>query len=335
MLVFKKCRDMPKRVSDVFEVDAVELRKHNVFNGFIEIDSKFYVDPRLLEKTSVDELKNSYEKVTSYFDDVLEDVLNVIEGKGKFEAIVEKLTFSEIPLAGLGYSINHNGGKGIGAKLANNLSLTVVELVRQGILDPVIFELTGLFEQGFGSDRISDMVIRILLPELARFSRGVAESLNLPKAPGPTVIGGQCFFGLPCYSTYGVLLVPQDILTSLPLAYSWTGADYIKFHNEELRKYVNQIIGKLWFDSPTWKEVVRNKDKFKRLILEKPELMKDLLNRYKEKSASPYDFTKDPKGEFRWHDSAKDYATRFPLNLRDLKDESNEKILDAICKHFS
>jgi hypothetical protein len=327
---------MPKRVSDVFQVDAESLRSHNVFNGFIEIDSKFYVEPRLLAKTSACELKNSYDKVTSYFDGVLEDVLNFIRSRRGFEAIVEKLIFSEIPLAGLGYSINHNGGKGIGVQLANSLSETIVEIGQLGILDPMIFELAGLFERGIGSDRISDMVIHILLPELAQFSCRIAESLKLPKAPYSTFIGNRYFDGLPCYSTQGVLLVPQDILTSLPLAYSsWTNADSIAIHNKELREYVNKMIGRSWFHSPTWEEVIKKKDILKSLILENPELMKDLLNRYKGKSASSYDFKMDPEGEFRWHDSARDYANRFPLDIRDLKDKSNEETLNVIFKHFS
>lgn len=98
---------MPKRISDVFHVDASALRAHNVFNGFIEIDSKFYVDPRLLVKTSACELENSYEKFTNYFNDVLNDVLQVLESHEDIQTVIDKLRFSEIPLTGLGYSVNH------------------------------------------------------------------------------------------------------------------------------------------------------------------------------------------------------------------------------------
>lgn len=243
--------------------------------------------------------------------------------------------FSEIPLIGLGYSVNHTGGKGIGNQLANSLSKTIVEFVKLGITDPMMFELSGLFERGIGADRISDMTIHILLSELEQFSCRVAESLKLPKAPHPTLICGQYFEGLPCYSTYGILLIPQDILTSLPLAYSWTSSESITIHNNKLRENVNKMIGQSWSHSPTWKEVVSKKDILKRLVLEKPELMKDLLDRYKAKSAKPYDFESDPKDEFRWHDSARDHAKRFPLNLKNLENESNEKIMNIICEHFS
>lgn len=80
---------------------------------------------------------------------------------------------------------------------------------------------------------------------------------------------------------------------------------------------------------------VKKKDIVKKLILEEPELMKDLLDKYKAKSAYPYNFKSDPNGEFRWHNSAREYANKFPLTLRDFESESNEKIVDIICQHFS
>lgn len=179
------------------------------------------------------------------------------------------------------------------------------------------------------------MIIHILLPEFAQFSCQVAESLNLPKAPNSTRIGDSYFDGLPCYLTQGILLVPQDILTSLPLAYSWTQMDYITIHNQELRKYVNRMIGKSWSYSPAWHDFKSKKDILKSLIFEHPELLKDLLERYKGKSAKSYNFKNDPEGKFSWHDSVRKYANQFPLDIRDLKNQSDEEILNIILKHFS
>ena len=127
---------MPERLSDIFQIDASLLSENNVFNGFLSIDSKFYINPRLLEKTSAEELKSSHQKITNYFDTILDDVSEYIRYPSPrgYESICNRLTFSEIPLAGLGYSTNHNAGKGIGTKLASNLSETVIEIGRLGIL---------------------------------------------------------------------------------------------------------------------------------------------------------------------------------------------------------
>jgi len=405
---------MPKRISDLFQVDPTKLKDNNVFNGFVDIDSKLYVDPRLLEKTSAPELVDSYEKFTDYFDDVFKDIENFIKGKKSFEnaanilvrdtiftkkageidipliisqrdeyldgflksqagdhaaalglvrktdkslflksqagdhaaalglvrktdeplkpaqietmkAIIRKLTFAEIPVTGLGYSINTNVGKGIGDGLARKLLKNAIEIAELGILDSIFFELIGLLIEGFGADRISDMTIHILHHELVQFSCRIAESLNLPKASN----------GLPYFLGKEFLLVPQDILTKLPLAEkgSWTDADAIAIHNQQLREAVNKKIGK---SLSTWNEIIKQKSLH---LIHDPqigrELMEDLFAIYRSKSAKPYDFEKDPEGEFRWHDRSRYYCKLFPLNLNDQQDKSNEIIIDCLIKVFS
>ena len=59
---------MPQRISDVFLRDSTVLKEHKVFNGFIDKESKLYIDPRLLSKTSVSELQNTDDKVMNYFE---------------------------------------------------------------------------------------------------------------------------------------------------------------------------------------------------------------------------------------------------------------------------
>lgn len=331
---------MPKRVSDVLKVPPEALREHNVFDGFIGIDSKFYVDPRLLEKISVPEFKGAYDKFQKYFEDILDDVFSLKENNkfqdnklfydlSELRIISNKLTFSEVPLAGLGYSINHTGGKGIGSQLALKLARTTIELVDAGISDPIIFELAGLFEEGIGADRISDMTIRILLDELLQFSQRVAKNLAIPIMTNETLIPGKKF-NLPSYSNKPIILTPQHLLTKLPIAYSWNKADYIGSHNQNLRKQLNQIIGY------SWKQLLQNKQLFKRLLIDNPELMIDLINQYKSKSAQSYDFEKDPRSEFSWHTSARKYSEKFPINLEAIQYNTNlNSIILSFCKHFS
>lgn len=346
---------MPQRISDLFDIDATLLRQNNVFNGFIEIDSKLHIDPRLLSKSSAPEFKESYGKFIRYFDSVLDKISEFIELSSKkapkyssdfdqqisqqivMHQIVEDLTFSEIPLSGLGYSVNHTKGKGIGNKLATDLAKTAIALVEAGIRDPVVFELAGLFELGIGSDRISDMIIRILLHDIARFSERIARSLNLPRANKPVA---DYFFGneLPCYKDQAILLLPEDILSDLQVADSWTNADSITIHNQDVRNYLNKKIGQSWRESYTWKDLLKNKTskkKIKEMIQDCPELVRDLLEQYKHKSAVPYDFQLDPEGVFSWHDNARDYVNKFPLDLQDFENAKDLDLVDILIKQFS
>lgn len=359
---------MPQRISDIFQVSPIVLREHNVYNGFIEIDSKLYVDPRLLAQTSVDELKDTDKTVLNYFDVVLKHILKFLEYQKKieenvqkeyqnefeqkarneylqeckeksqkeFEKITEKLKFPEIPLTGLGYSINSSSGKGIGVILAEKLSSTVIEIVKKGIEDPIIFELAGVFEKNFGSDRISDMIFCILLSHLVQFSCRIAEQLNLPIVRS-TIINGHERNNLPSYLNKGILLVPEDILTSLPVARSWTDRDLVTIHNHELRKYVNKKITKYTYLNASYKQIVKSKTVFRDIVLQNPVIMSDFISKYKAKTPIPYDFKNDPNDEFKWHDIARDYAKRFPLKITDSSGKgflNNEEIVEKICVHF-
>ena len=164
---------MPKRISDVFNVEPTLLKKLNVFNGFINLDSRLYIDPRLLGKSLSPEFENSDVEFNNFLVDIINDILVLIELEKKCELgnhyreeftikqkqIKDRLKFPELPLAGLGYSTGNNDGKGIGDGIANDLLYNIKDFVKVGIVDPVIFQLAEIFVDNIGADRISDMII--------------------------------------------------------------------------------------------------------------------------------------------------------------------------------
>ncbi|MEG4116510.1 hypothetical protein QUA43_03320 [Microcoleus sp. N9_B4] len=359
---------MPQRISDVFQVDSIILREHNVFNGFIDNDSKLYIDPRLLSKTSVIELKNADEKVMNYFENRIKEIQVIIEVKKELKELKakessenffyrpspkylrlqeeykeirvevrDKLIFSETPLAGLGYSNKGSGGKGIGWSIAWDLLDNITSFVEVGLVDPIIFQLAAVFQKNIGADRISDMIISIILPELAQFSSRIAEQLNLPKADS-TDINGNRYCNLPCYLDKGILLVPENILTFLPISYLWSEKDAIKHHNLELRNYMNDRMRTLFADGLTWNDIVKDKNSLQELLVEHPDMMTKLIDTYKSTKPIPYDFIKDPENLFSWHDVARFYSEKYPLNIENISDIyfiNSEELLETIRVYFS
>jgi len=381
---------MPQRISDVFQVDPTVLKQHNVFNGFINNDSKLYIDPRLLSKTSVIELKNSDKKVMNYFENRIKEILILIEmekelkelkfkdrcenyfhrspplylkleseyNKARIE-VRDNLMFPETPLAGLGYSNKGSKGKGIGWGIAWGLLDSIKSFVEVGIADPIIFQLAPIFQKTIGADRISDMIIFIILPELAEFSRRIAEQLSLPKAD-LTKINGKNFFNLPCYLNKGILLVPDNILTSLPISYLWSEKDSIKNHNLELRNYMNDRMNSLFANGLTWNDIANDKNSLLELLLEHPDMMTKLIDTYKSIEPIPYDFITDPENLFYWHDVARSssqiYLRQYLSDIKNIKDTNgkylisegvldikdsngkyliNEELLQRICIYFT
>jgi hypothetical protein len=358
---------MPQRISDVFQVDPIVLREHNVFNGFIDNDSKLYIDPRLLSETSVIELKDADQKVMNYFENRIKEIEIIIEIEKELKELKiketsenyfyrysqiyltqiyltqiylklvkeykkvrnevrNKLIFPEIPLAGLGYSNKGSKGKGIAKGIAGGLLNTIKIFVEVGMVDPIIFQLAPIFQKSIGADRMSDMIIFIILPELAEFSIRIAKQLNLPTAD-LTKINGNNFRNLPCYLNKGILLVPNNILTSLPISYLWSKKSSIKNHNLELRNYMNDRMYSLFAT-----DIVHDKNSLLELIIEHPDMMTKLIDTYKATEPIPYDFIADPENLFYWHDVARSssqyYLRRYISDILDIKDTNGKPLIN-------
>lgn len=62
---------MPRRIHQVFGVSKQHLESEGVFNGFVDIDANFYVDPSLLESASIPEFRDSVRRFRIHFQKVI------------------------------------------------------------------------------------------------------------------------------------------------------------------------------------------------------------------------------------------------------------------------
>jgi len=326
---------MPKKISEIFGVSDDDLKKEGVFNGFIDLDSKFYVDPHLLENTKVPEFQNSYLNFKDYFAEIVHILESAHQaGDVFFRSAHKKLIFPELQFVSLGYSTEGNPGSGIGEGIALGLTNTAWEIIKAGISDPVIFELVGLIEENIGADRISDMVIHIILLDFLTYSERVAKNLNLNICRA-RVRGKE--FSLPAIpgSQRPTVFIPREILNDLPVANGWDDIDRVCAHNEELRNRFNEIIGDSWKDAKRKKRRITKRE-LRYVLLHNPEVFRELIEQYKNNPAERYDFDKDASGQLIWHDIAEEYANLYPL-LLDVDKVTPENILQIvlkICSHF-
>jgi hypothetical protein len=321
---------MSKRISEIFGVTEEDLKKEGVFNGFIDLDSKFYVDPHLLGSTKVLELENSYLSFKTHFTKIIHLLEATKHSSDRlFREAHKKLIFPELPFVSLGYSTEGTSGSGIGSGIALNLTNTAWEIIQAGITDPVIFELVGLIEENIGADRISDMAIHIILLDLLTYSERVAKNLNLNTCQAK--VRGKEFL-LPAIfgSNRPTVLIPYEILNDLPVANGWDDIDRVCAHNEDLRNRVNEIIGDSWKDESGKKRRITKRE-LKYILLHHPEVLKDLVEQYKRNPAEKYDFDKDPSGQLIWHDLAREYANLYPL-LLGVDKVTPENILQLVLK---
>ncbi|KAA9040837.1 hypothetical protein FW778_02000 [Ginsengibacter hankyongi] len=332
---FNKQKTMPQRLSTILNVSAKILDKKGVFNAFVDIDSKLYIDPSLLAKVKIKEFKNSYSKFKTYFSEVLNIVDNSKNRNDRFwrEANM-RLQFKEFKYVALGYSVGNRSGNAIGREIAANLLDTSHQIIKAGIKDPIIFELIGLFEKGIGADRISDMTIHIIKDDLIKYTQRVSDELGIKQNEF-----GISKIKLPFNpkTREPIVFTPKELLQDLPIAFCWDDIDRVCQENSDLRNKVNKEIGKTWKFATSSKVA---KAKLKQTLLTNPEALKDLINQYSQKPRTPYDFVNDPSGQVIWAELSEKAVNDFPLNFAslNLKPVNSENILlvtKTICERYA
>ncbi len=313
-----------KLYSEYFGIRSSDLKKYDVFNGYVNRDALYYILPYKLENIDVDELKESYAKYKNYFSKIIR-ILDHSNGNDRLYREAEKLfQFHEIGHIGLGYSKNGKNGSGIGKKFAKQLTETAYQLVKAGIKDPEIFQLVGLLEEGIGADRISDITISILREDFLLYTQSVSKSLKLKTK---NFRFDRKTYQLPFNpQNEPIVFCPRSILTDLPVAFDSDDIDRVCSHNSALRDKINEIIGDV-FDKKTRSLIKRN---LKNFILNNPAILDATIKTYKEKGLV-YDFDNDPKGDFIWKEIAFDVIQNFPLVL---KKERPIDIVNKICDKY-
>lgn len=323
---------MPQSVTQLFNLDKDRFEALGAFDAILDIDTRLFIDPKLLRVTTVPEFKNAIAKVEERFVEIL-DLLAASNAKDDklWREADKRMSFPEVEGICIGYSSKGTGGSGIGPEIRARLLDSAQQIVKAGLKNPAIFELAGLFEDGVGPDRISDMIARILSNELKAYTERVLVEMRVmtarTKAEHPIDLPLNPFNGKQ------IVLVPKELLRDLPLALDWGDVHKVAAHNAKLREEFNDLIGNTWGKAA---RRVAKKD-LKDALLKHPELLLDLLEQYLGRKAELYDFKDDPAGQVIWHEAAQAAAEMFPLELKlgaAPTIEELEELVLQICEHF-
>jgi len=321
---------LPVSISEHIGVDPDIFDKTGAFDAILDVDSKLFIDPHLLQETAAPELSTSYQKVTKRFDDILRILAaSKRENDTFWREALRRFDYPELRGLCIGYSSDSTLGSGMGAGLKTHILRTAKEIVDAGIRDPELFELIGLFEENVGPDRISDMVGRIIVDDLRQYTQRIFSDLGVKVVPIKNSLYQSV---INPFSRYPIILLPKDILRDLPIAECWSDIDLVCAYNRALRQKVNAIIG------DTWKKATRVKKRVLRAVLTKePEVLHDLIESYRKKPAKKYDFNNDPAGQIIWLPVSRKYVNENPLELTLPENPSVEDLLQTvviICDKF-
>jgi hypothetical protein len=306
---------MPVRISTVLKVNRRLLKEKGVYDSMIDFDSKLHIDPATLSTCTIPEFLGSPQKVADYFGEVLSliSASNYV-GDIFWKQALKRLTFGEGLSSGLGYSRKGTHGSGIGPEMAERILTTIHQIVIAGINDPKLFELVPVFEDKVGPDRISDMISIILKDEFIAFTNRVAKELGIK-----TLIDNKGNM---------IVFVPRVLLNDLPIAAQWEDVAISVAYNNKVRGSLNKLIGQ------TWRKIAseNNKDKLKEIFIKHPELLKELLKRYKSRTTSGYNFIIDHLGITIFDVLGPETALDYPMDLKDYDEVTAKNVLEIFNK---
>jgi hypothetical protein len=309
---------MPTRLSTYVGRTREEFENLGVYDTMIDFDSKLHIDAPLVFKTLIPEFNKAKEKITDYFKDVIR-LLKHSNGKDvMWRTAVNKLTFGEGLNTGLGYSNKGVAGSGIGREMAVKIATTITEIIGAGIEDPTIFELVPVFEKGIGPDRISDMMSFILKEEFSAYTKRISEELKIEA---------------PFVNNKPIVFVPKSFLNDLPIAEQWEDVAVAALYNEQIRNVMSSLLG------ISWKQIANDftKAQLKKMFIENPALLTELLAKYKLRNAKSYDFVLDHIGILLWDLVGPEYAESFNINLSLSANPSSANVLEVlllICNQY-
>lgn len=325
----------PLTFSSHFKISKADLDRIGVFDPILNADTKLFIDPTLLEHSRHKELReNAVDTYQRYFHQ-LHTLLRLSkkEGDVPWRNALRMMAFHEFKGTCLGYGAGSIEGSGWGRGTSEKVMRTAKEIVDLGIDDPHLFTVLALIEDGIGADRISDMVTRVIIPDLIAFTERVCDELKVTTMPfsyeGKAV-------GLPLNPTtpkpVPVVLVPFDVLRDLPVASDWSEVGDAAYKNSLLRGQVNSLIGKIW-EAKTRKQ----KDLVRTRALKSKEAFDALLRAVKEVPPTPYDAARDEKGHMRWAELLESIAASYPLSISRPQESSLDelyRVVRAIIDQF-
>jgi len=139
----------PTHFSDYFKIDISILKKLEVFDPILNIDTRVFVEPLLLKNSSSEIIRNSYQTYKTFFSNLLLLLKKSTQDGDKCWRAAQKMVFfPEYQFTCIGYSSVNTDGRGSGTEFNDKIIQSAKEIVELGQGDPEIFLLLPLLEEG-------------------------------------------------------------------------------------------------------------------------------------------------------------------------------------------
>jgi hypothetical protein len=321
--------------SKYFRISDSEMAASSALDVVLNADTKLFIDPLLLSASSQPEMRNARKTFTGHFERIIE-ILSLSKARGDvpWRNAARLLRFHEVGGTCLGYGAGSVRGSGMGSFLSDTLMTTAKEIIDLGVKDPDLFLALALIEEGIGPDRISDMTTNIILKDVIDYTVRVVSDFKMPLRPFRLAGVDARLPENPFFRSMPVLLLPKDVLRSLPIVTDWEGVEDAASHNQELRDRINRDIGELWAAKTR-----KDKAKLRDVLLSSKDALIALLDAIHSVDKKPYDTELDEDGLVTWIRFIRMATSDFPLDLkkwagRKLSLSDVKEVVQAITDRF-
>lgn len=264
------------------------FNENGIFDPIMETDNKFFINIQRLKAAETLEFQGSYEKINKLFRKIIKLLDKASQKSTKDLLFKQALALFDFPEnkdvngIGLGFS-EGKGGSAFGPILSRRVIDNAYDIVKAGVDDPEFFQLLPLFQDDVGPDRLSDMIAKIILPDILNYTKRVFDELGVnPKNyPDKEFVNGYL---VNPFKKCKVLLVPTEILHKLPVAKSWEDIDHVVSENRTIRAVMNQRVAEEW---TKWSKSSR-KNYLKKEIFIKPDVCKRVIEEYGKEELERY-----------------------------------------------
>jgi hypothetical protein len=329
-------RNKPQYFSDFFHIEKTKLKELGVFNPILNFDTKVFVDPLLLKKSSSEIIKNAAKTFDRFFIDLITLLkISQQENDKPWRQAKRIVNFPEYKYTCIGYGADSIDGSGSGAELNDKILKSARDIVVFAKDDPGIFLILPLLEEGIGADIISDMTQNIIDQHICEFTADIMQKLGL-EADCQHRARNNVVYNLikNPFSSCPIKLLPNDILSDLPLADTldkWLSemADI----NSNLRDCINKHLGYSFFEETK----KRKKEALLDLLKTDKSFFVEVLKVLKNHDFTPYDIEEDWQGLHRWLKDSEKFVKFKPSNKFGFLNDDLEEISLAVMEiidHF-
>ncbi len=152
------------------------------FDPKLHTDTDLFVDPFLMFDETAKPWSEVHDRLIDFFNTAME---HVAASKGRettvrWQRAAAMLSFPEPPEFCLGYGVKTIFGSGSAKGLDRDMLKAASDAIRAGLTNIDDFGELMLFGEGFGADRISDMVCNVVKDDLVLYTQEVAQRHGVP-----------------------------------------------------------------------------------------------------------------------------------------------------------